>query len=99
MGLGLNITDHSLRIGGCTAAAAAGIPMEIIPVGHWGVVQRRNVELHSRIGCSYVARDCDSAWVFEGPLLRHSLKPLLEKARLLGLRASALQRRRGTAEL
>ena len=36
LGLGLNITGHSLRIGGCTAAAAAGIPMEIIRViGGW----------------------------------------------------------------
>ena len=35
-GLGLNITGHSLRTGGCTAAAAAGIPMEIIRViGGW----------------------------------------------------------------
>ena len=36
LGLGLNITGHSLRIGGCTAAAAAGIPMGIIRViGGW----------------------------------------------------------------
>ena len=36
LGLGLNISGHSLRIGGCTAAAAAGIPMEIIRViGGW----------------------------------------------------------------
>ena len=36
LGLGLNVTGHSLRIGGCTAAAAAGIPMEIIRViGGW----------------------------------------------------------------
>ena len=36
LGLGPNVTGHSLRIGGCTAAAAAGIPMEIIRViGGW----------------------------------------------------------------
>ena len=36
LGLGVNISGHSLRIGGCTAAAAAGIPMEIIRViGGW----------------------------------------------------------------
>ena len=36
LGLGSNVTGHSLRIGGCTAAAAAGIPMEIIRViGGW----------------------------------------------------------------
>ena len=36
LGLGSNISGHSLRIGGCTAAAAAGIPMEIIRViGGW----------------------------------------------------------------
>ena len=36
LGLAGNITGHSLRIGGCTAAAAAGVPMEIIRViGGW----------------------------------------------------------------
>ena len=36
LGLGPNVTGHSLRIGGCTAAAAAGIPMEITRViGGW----------------------------------------------------------------
>ena len=36
LGLGPNVSGHSLRIGGCTAAAAAGIPMEIIRViGGW----------------------------------------------------------------
>ena len=86
LGPASNITGHSLRIGGCTAAAAPGVPMEIIrSATRWGLVQRRDVGLHSGDGRPCAARHGAYGSV-RFPLVRHS-QGYLEKARLLGLKS------------
>ena len=57
LGLGSNITGHSLRFQWWLYSRCSSWHSDGDYTGHRGVVQRRNVELHSRIGCSCVVRD------------------------------------------